>query len=146
MLIPISADEGAATAWAMLEMQGEIERKDGGTLEEAFDVGTLSVSSSVSGAAGRRRAATFTAVEQRPAGPAADAQLPLVVIFSMQGAVMLTIGYHQLEGKRIELKKPFAVLDLVAAAEGQAGEVEEESAEYKVRMLTSCCECTRRWS
>ena len=59
MLIPISADEGAATAWAMLEMQGEIERKDGGTLEEAFDVGTLSVSSSVSGplAGGGRRVA-----------------------------------------------------------------------------------------
>jgi hypothetical protein len=32
----------------MIEMQGEIERKDGGSLEEAFDVGTLAVSSSVS--------------------------------------------------------------------------------------------------
>ncbi|EFN54833.1 hypothetical protein CHLNCDRAFT_134854 [Chlorella variabilis] len=87
MLIPISSDEGSSRSWALIEMQGEVERKDGGTLEEAFDVGTLSVSSS--------------------------------------GAVMLTIGYHQLEGKRMELKKPFAVLDRVADAEGH-------STEYKV--------------
>ena len=146
MLIPISADQGAATAWAMLEMQGELERKDGGTLEEAFDVGTLSVSSSVSASGGSERRAACTAGEQRPAGHADDARCQWCCSLPMQGAVMLTIGYHQLEGKRIELKKPFAVLDLVAAAEGQAGEGEEESAEYKVRMLTSCCECTRRWS
>lgn len=48
MLIPITADSGSPPSWAMIEMQGEIERKDGGSLEEAFDVGTLAVSSSVS--------------------------------------------------------------------------------------------------
>ena len=48
MLVPLTADEGSNRTWAMIEMQGELERKDGGTLEEAFDVGTLSVSSSVS--------------------------------------------------------------------------------------------------
>lgn len=52
MLVPLSSDEGSSRPWAMIEMQGELERKDGGSLEEAFDVGTLSVSSSVSG--GRR--------------------------------------------------------------------------------------------
>lgn len=52
MLVPLTADEGSSTPWAMIEMQGELERKDGGSLEEAFDVGTLSVTSSVRGIAG----------------------------------------------------------------------------------------------
>lgn len=39
---------------------------------------------------------------------------------------MLTIGYHQLEGKRIELKKPYAVLDRVPEEDGQG------AVEYKV--------------
>lgn len=34
--------------------------------------------------------------------------------------MLLTIGYHQLEGKRMELKKPFAVLDRAAGGEGGA--------------------------
>ena len=32
--------------------------------------------------------------------------------------MLLTIGYHQLEGKRMELKKPFAVLDRVSPGSG----------------------------
>lgn len=53
MLIPITADPDPALPdgvrqWAMIELQGEVERKDGGSLEEAFDVGTLSVPTSVS--------------------------------------------------------------------------------------------------
>ncbi|KAL4441215.1 hypothetical protein ABPG77_011452 [Micractinium sp. CCAP 211/92] len=84
MLVPLTAEEGSSRPWALLEMQGELERKDGGSLEEAFNVGTLSVSSS--------------------------------------GSVLLTIGYHQLEGKRMELKKPFAVLDKAEGGErGEAG-------------------------
>ncbi|KAI7838182.1 hypothetical protein COHA_008030 [Chlorella ohadii] len=92
MLVPLTADEGSKRAWALIEMQGELERKDGGTLDEAFDVGTLSVSSS--------------------------------------GSVLLTIGYHQLEGKRMELKKPFAVLDRVTGS--GSGEEGQDSTQYKV--------------
>jgi hypothetical protein len=51
MLIPITSEDGSAASWAMIEMQGELERKDGGSLDEAFDVGTLSTSSTVSGKA-----------------------------------------------------------------------------------------------
>lgn len=53
MLVQIepAGPSGVAT-WAMLELQGEIERTDGSSLEEAFDVGTLSTSSSVSDQAG----------------------------------------------------------------------------------------------
>lgn len=53
--------------------------------------------------------------------------------------MLLTIGYHQLEGKRMELKKPFAVLDRVAGQgqqqqQGEEGQLDEErGAEYKVR-------------
>lgn len=133
MLIPLSAAEGdAPPSWAMLEMQGELERKDGGTLEEAFDVGTLSLSSSVS-AGGTPHAwcshdllslclAPFNSPNHHCIG---------------QGVVLLTIGYHQLEGKRMELKKPFAVLDRAASSGGGSGE-EAAAVEYKVRKLTSC--------
>lgn len=128
MLIPISSDEGSSRSWALIEMQGEVERKDGGTLEEAFDVGTLSVSSSVSreGCAPGRGAGLAAAARRQvaAAGTGASGAEPSR-LHGLQGAVMLTIGYHQLEGKRMELKKPFAVLDRVADAEGH-------STEYKV--------------
>lgn len=29
--------------------------------------------------------------------------------------VQLTIGYHQLEGRRVQLKKPFAILEKVGS-------------------------------
>ena len=35
--------------------------------------------------------------------------------------MLLTIGYHQLEGKRQPLKKPMAVLSKVAAGEVEGG-------------------------
>lgn len=48
MLLQIHpADDGSPATWAMIELQGEIERKDGGLEGEAFDVGMLSTSSSV---------------------------------------------------------------------------------------------------
>lgn len=56
MLVPLTSDDGSGAPWAMIEMQGELERQDGGSLEEAFDVGTMSVSSSVSGPSGEGRA------------------------------------------------------------------------------------------
>jgi hypothetical protein len=46
----------------------------------------------------------------------------------LQGSVTLTIGYHQLEGKRVEVKKPLVVLDKVADSEGQG-------TQYKVRPI-----------
>lgn len=45
--IRVSCNGGAAQ-WAMIELQGEVERKDGGTLAQAFDVGTMTASTSVS--------------------------------------------------------------------------------------------------
>lgn len=35
--------------------------------------------------------------------------------------MLLTIGYHQLEGKRQQLKKPFAVLDRVQGSSDGGG-------------------------
>ncbi|KAL6780557.1 hypothetical protein ACKKBF_B12635 [Auxenochlorella protothecoides x Auxenochlorella symbiontica] len=82
MLVPVSGASGELPAWAMIEMQGEIERKDGGGLDEKFDIGTLSTSST--------------------------------------GSIFLTIGYHQLEGSRVPLKKPFAILEK-DTSEGSTG-------------------------
>lgn len=49
MLIPVESDVSDNTRiWAMIELQGEVERKDGGTLQDAFDVGTLSTPPTVS--------------------------------------------------------------------------------------------------
>lgn len=68
---------------------------------------------------------------------------------SLQGSVLLTIGYHQLEGKRMELKKPFAVLDRVTGS--GSGEEGQDSTQYKVprrvrwaRCLLLCAGATRR--
>lgn len=139
MLVPLTADEGSSTPWAMIEMQGEVERKDGGSLDDAFDVGTLAVTSSVRGrradrlrwAGGQAAEGTSCSRHQQTGPPRVDIPaIPTLAAASLlQGAVLLTIGYHQLEGKRIELKKPFAVLDKVGGGE------EQGAAEYKASWL-----------
>ncbi|KAG1664373.1 hypothetical protein FOA52_004706 [Chlamydomonas sp. UWO 241] len=43
--------------------------------------------------------------------------------------VQFTIGYHQLEGKRVALKKPFVILEKVVVA-GECGP-EDDTTEYK---------------
>lgn len=79
MLIPVESDVSDNTRiWAMIELQGEVERKDGGTLQDAFDVGTLSTPPTGSG-------------------------------------VVLTVGYHRIEGTTVPLTKPLAILDKDAA-------------------------------
>lgn len=40
-------------------------------------------------------------------------------------SVKLTIGYHQLEGKRVPLKKPYAILDRAAPAQPQHAEQQQ---------------------
>lgn len=60
----------------MIELQGEVERRDGGSLEEAFDVGTLSVTSSVS-SRGPRTHVRIQAARPRPwQPPTATDRLP----------------------------------------------------------------------
>ena len=118
--VQVSCDGGAAQ-WAMIELQGEVERKDGGTLAQAFDVGTMTASTSVSvqwGAWLGARAPPLPGSAHRSSGPYLPACL-------LQGSVVLNIGYHQLEGQRVALKKPLAVLEKVA------GEGEGQSTEYK---------------
>jgi hypothetical protein len=44
--------------------------------------------------------------------------------------VQLTVGYHQLEGKRVALKKPFAILEQVEIAPGTQRDV--VSKQYQV--------------
>lgn len=63
---------------------------------------------------------------------------------------MLTIGYHQLEGKRQELKKPFAVLDRVQGGSSgggsqasRGGEDDGGDVQYKVCVAgqaDGCCQ------
>lgn len=77
MLIPISSQGENPPAWAMVELQGEIERLIEATPGEPFDVGTL------------------TAVDDT--------------------SVQLVIGYHRLEGSRMALKKPVAILEKVTS-------------------------------
>lgn len=113
----------------MIELQGEVERRDGGSLEEAFDVGTLSVTSSVS-SRGPRTHVRIQAARPRPCQP----RPPLTDCLptGLQGdTVLLTIGYHQLEGKRLPLKKPLAVLEKHDGASQSGG--------YKVRCRGPAC-------
>ena len=52
----------------------------------------------------------------------------------------MTIGYHQLEGKRVELKKPFAVLDrhVAEAAVGGSGSGSEGEPEGRIESKVGC--------
>lgn len=76
--IPTTADGGSADSnhgtkeWAMVELQGEIVRKDGDPNAGGYDLGSFSRSKT--------------------------------------GGLLLTIGYHQLEGAEQKLKKPFAII------------------------------------
>jgi hypothetical protein len=49
MMLPIMPEEPGQepTTWAMLELQGEVERRDGCSPDEPLDVGSLSLSSNV---------------------------------------------------------------------------------------------------
>lgn len=44
-------------------------------------------------------------------------------------SVKLTIGYHQLEGKRVPLKKPYAILDRAAPGQQQQAEQQPQQRE-----------------
>ena len=56
MLIPIApAEPGAPPAWAIIELQGEVERKDGGSAAEAFDIGLLEAKEDVRARRRRRQ-------------------------------------------------------------------------------------------
>lgn len=80
MLIPIhyvpSTSGGnnvhGSKEWAMVELQGEIVRKDGDPNSGGYNLGSFSRSKT--------------------------------------GNLLLTIGYHQLEGSEQKLKKPFAII------------------------------------
>jgi hypothetical protein len=119
MLIPIRPADGASPpVWAMIELQGEIER-NGEIVENAgFDVGTLTTSSAVS------RCPAPAPARPPPAPPSPS------LLFPPQGTLFLTIGYHQLEGKVQTLKKPLAVLSKVGGSSGDGGS--GGATEYKV--------------
>lgn len=49
MLVPLLPADGATPAtWAMVELQGEIDRRDGGSESQALDVGVITTSSNAS--------------------------------------------------------------------------------------------------
>ena len=76
MIIPIHCVPGASSSereWAMIELQGEILRRDGDPQGPGYDLGSFKRSSTT-------------------------------------GNLLLTIGYHQLEGVEQKLKKPYAIL------------------------------------
>lgn len=88
MIIPINCVPSSGGApdskreWAMVELQGEIQRRDGDPNSPGYDLGQFSRNDKT-------------------------------------GNVLLTIGYHQLEGVEQPLKKPFAILK--KSAEGGDG-------------------------
>ena len=88
MIIPINCVPSSGGApdskreWAMVELQGEIQRRDGDPNSPGYDLGQFSRNDKT-------------------------------------GNLLLTIGYHQLEGVEQPLKKPFAILK--KSAEGGDG-------------------------
>ncbi|KAF5843339.1 chromosome transmission fidelity protein 8 [Dunaliella salina] len=53
----------------------------------------------------------------------------LVAVQGQKDVVRLTVGYHQLEGKRLDLKKPFAILQ---KQQQQSAEETGSSVSYQV--------------
>lgn len=98
--IPITCASEGCPRWCLIELQGELEVQEDNAAT-TYPVGTLCQSSFVS-SLGR------SSVHSKP-----TAQLDLSHTTCMQkgDALSLTVGNHQLEGKKVALKKPFAILD-----------------------------------
>jgi hypothetical protein len=120
MLIPVTVKEGEPPAWAMVELQGEIEINKESVEGGNINVGKLDMLENVSIVAfssGRSLAAMFCDLS--------------VASFGAQGSAKLTIGYHQLEGKLQKLPKPFAVMEKLQREDG-------DGIEYKARPSSVC--------
>jgi chromosome transmission fidelity protein 8 len=92
MLIPIRSEGDGPPAWAMIELQGEIERIIEAIPGEPFDVGTLTATDDTS--------------------------------------VQLVIGYHRLEGTKMALKKPVAILEKIESNDDDDND--DNEVRYKV--------------
>ncbi len=118
MLIPLRGPDGGKLAeWALVELQGKIEPQRAVQLQESLVVGTLQLSQSV-----RRNDLCRAAAHWPPAPPLPASLSPIPLAMTLlyccidaalqsQDVVVLQVGYHQLEGKRVPLKKPLAILE-----------------------------------
>ncbi len=118
-IIPVLCD-GECPEWTMIEMQGELERKGAIDPDQEFSVGQLRLSKTVSllchalwpsshslcmnrnSCPGRRQAFI---------GHCRASSFLSCCLAQRADTVELTIGYHLLEGKMVDLKKPFAILE-----------------------------------
>ena len=107
MIIQIQAEGSGCPEWAMIELQGEVIKTEGSEASldpgEPLPIGTLSQGSTV-------RPSCFDVAGQQILLLGASPQ-EFCNCGMQADSFHLTIGYHQLEGKRVPLKKPFAILE-----------------------------------
>jgi hypothetical protein len=136
MLIPItSPDDGSEVQeWALVELQGRIEPMQETDLQQELRVGTMQLAKTVRWPSGRCCAAHNTSCSpmlvpftidppytfQSHVGLSTASNClavpPTAMVSSVaqnKDTVQLQIGYHILEGKKMALKKPMAILETV---------------------------------
>jgi hypothetical protein len=139
MLVRVCAsEEGSPPEWALVELQGRIEypgEADNDSYQR--DIGMLQVVDQVRTVLWYGFASCVVQIEAAGCTDPAPCCTP-----QKAGKVQLTIGYHLLEGKRVPLKKPFAVLEKVATSEDTPTDppTDTASATYNVRA------CKPSWS
>lgn len=124
MLIPITSHDSDTPEWALVELQGRIEPLHEVDLQETLQIGTLQLSKTVRqlfalGCRPTRLVDQETAIKfeekllHQPQPPCAA---PCNCCVQNKDVVQLQIGYHILEGKKLPLKKPMAILETLKDA------------------------------
>lgn len=166
MLIPLSGPaDGQLREWALVELQGKIEPQGDADVTQGLVVGAMQLAQSVSAASPPAAAAATHACSASPCAAAAahsPHRMPLKTAArafpacrmllawhhrqSGQELVQLQIGYHVLEGKRLPLKKPLAILEQqkggCSSSEGGGGGGDDASSSGGVVCKASgrrCC-------
>jgi hypothetical protein len=143
MLIPLKTDSPDADIqeWALVELQGRIEPMQEPDLQQALQVGTLQLSKTVS----VRLAAAHNTALCRPSPCTTHQPGVCCCVLQNKDVVQLQVGYHIIEGKRVPLKKPMAILETVQQQDSSSADAgDSSSSDSSTHCKVSCLAVWRR--